>query len=605
VTVAPIIPPNASLPVPPAGPGDLVPWARGVTKAIGDLYSLLARRADSVVTHGLASELPAPQGSRRLFIATDTGEGHYDAGVDVVLGHRMGIYATDYGVRADGVTDDAANFVAGAAAALAAGKPYILPAGVIRLATDIVWPDLPTPDEVHVVVQGQGAPRLCANEGSGTPGTGGTIIRCEGTGGVAITIKPTNAFMTVSLRDLEIQGPDTDFTTTSGDGLHLDGSVKYIRATAENLSIHHFFGGIGLYMNNANQGTMTNVSTNFNKYGTKLVNSVNAETWLNFVAEHNSTNGLIIGGPAAEFPILDLLFVGGLIQSNPKNGVLISHASDVTFLGTYFEANNTAAGGPYYAVDVHGTVAEGGVSRVNFIGCYGSSSTDTVRILGDTSPSGVSFVSFFGTRLNAATSVYISGFAFGTVFGTFPGGAISDTGIGSTVYLQSPTASPAGYYGPWFQADTLRLGIARTPASRTAAGNPGEMAWDANHRYLCTAANVWTRQPHEWAGYGGTPLALVNGGNNDVALQPGSEQVISGPTAAFTITGIAGGYNGRRITIVNWANVAMTLAHNSASSLDANRIWTPGGADLTLTGYYHALTLEYGASNKWYVVGAA
>lgn len=41
--------------------------------------------------------------------------------------------------------------------------------------------------------------------------------------------------------------------------------------------------------------------------------------------------------------------------------------------------------------------------------------------------------------------------------------------------------------------DTLRLRTARTPASATAAGNPGDLCWDANFLYCCVATNSWKR----------------------------------------------------------------------------------------------------------------
>ena len=39
----------------------------------------------------------------------------------------------------------------------------------------------------------------------------------------------------------------------------------------------------------------------------------------------------------------------------------------------------------------------------------------------------------------------------------------------------------------------LRVRTAQTPASATAAGNQGEIAWDANFVYVCTATNTWRR----------------------------------------------------------------------------------------------------------------
>jgi hypothetical protein len=42
-------------------------------------------------------------------------------------------------------------------------------------------------------------------------------------------------------------------------------------------------------------------------------------------------------------------------------------------------------------------------------------------------------------------------------------------------------------------ADTVRVRTARTPASASATGAAGEICWDANYIYVCTATNTWKR----------------------------------------------------------------------------------------------------------------
>lgn len=44
--------------------------------------------------------------------------------------------------------------------------------------------------------------------------------------------------------------------------------------------------------------------------------------------------------------------------------------------------------------------------------------------------------------------------------------------------------------------DKVRIRTARTPASATASGNQGEIAWDATYLYVCTATNTWRRVAH-------------------------------------------------------------------------------------------------------------
>ena len=58
-----------------------------------------------------------------------------------------------------------------------------------------------------------------------------------------------------------------------------------------------------------------------------------------------------------------------------------------------------------------------------------------------------------------------------------------NVGIGTT----SPTAKCD------INSDTLRLRTAKTPASSSAAGNQGDICWDANYVYVCIATNTWKR----------------------------------------------------------------------------------------------------------------
>lgn len=39
----------------------------------------------------------------------------------------------------------------------------------------------------------------------------------------------------------------------------------------------------------------------------------------------------------------------------------------------------------------------------------------------------------------------------------------------------------------------MRIRTAQTPASATAAGNQGDVSWDASYIYVCTATNAWKR----------------------------------------------------------------------------------------------------------------
>jgi hypothetical protein len=62
-----------------------------------------------------------------------------------------------------------------------------------------------------------------------------------------------------------------------------------------------------------------------------------------------------------------------------------------------------------------------------------------------------------------------------------------NVGIGTT----SPNISDGT--GLHVAGKIIRIGTSKTPASATAAGNTGEICWDANYVYVCVAPNTWKR----------------------------------------------------------------------------------------------------------------
>jgi len=58
-----------------------------------------------------------------------------------------------------------------------------------------------------------------------------------------------------------------------------------------------------------------------------------------------------------------------------------------------------------------------------------------------------------------------------------------NVGIGTT----APTAKLD------INSNIFRLRTAKTPATSGAAGNAGDICWDASYIYVCTATNTWER----------------------------------------------------------------------------------------------------------------
>lgn len=102
-----------------------------------------------------------------------------------------------------------------------------------------------------------------------------------------------------------------------------------------------------------------------------------------------------------------------------------------------------------------------------------------------------------------------------------------------------------------------------------------------------------------------SPAALGAGNNNNYALPSGSDPLTARVTsngAGSVLTGIAGGYDGRRVRIVHIAGLTLTINHQDANSAAANRIIIPDAAAkaLTIDG---TADLEYDSTSlRWRLI---
>jgi hypothetical protein len=99
----------------------------------------------------------------------------------------------------------------------------------------------------------------------------------------------------------------------------------------------------------------------------------------------------------------------------------------------------------------------------------------------------------------------------------------------------------------------------------------------------------------------GTALTLSNGANNDIALADYSFFRVTGPTAAFTVTGFANGTDGRALTLVNASGQTMTLGNQTASS-PTNQIKV-GSSSVSLPANGVATMIYNATLSKWIVSG--
>ena len=99
-------------------------------------------------------------------------------------------------------------------------------------------------------------------------------------------------------------------------------------------------------------------------------------------------------------------------------------------------------------------------------------------------------------------------------------------------------------------------------------------------------------------------ITAANGLNSNIALPSQQSVRLSGPTAAFSLGGLAAGVDGQIFNIYNSTAFAMTIVNESVSSTAANRFKTLTGADVTLrTGTSYA-SFEYdGSDARWILTG--
>lgn len=98
------------------------------------------------------------------------------------------------------------------------------------------------------------------------------------------------------------------------------------------------------------------------------------------------------------------------------------------------------------------------------------------------------------------------------------------------------------------------------------------------------------------------------GSNNNYDVRGNTFIRITGPTHQFKITGVAGGQNGRIVTLFNatptlstHSGQHMVIANSSASSSAANRILTLSGADIVCSANASVSMIYSTAENNWIV----
>ena len=103
-------------------------------------------------------------------------------------------------------------------------------------------------------------------------------------------------------------------------------------------------------------------------------------------------------------------------------------------------------------------------------------------------------------------------------------------------------------------------------------------------------------------------VTLPNGNTNDYALGANKNTLlITSNALGSTLTGIAGGVNGRIVQVSNVNNAAgvTNLVNNSASSIAANRILLPSALSMVLQNQESMVLWYDGTQSRWLVMSNA
>lgn len=185
----------------------------------------------------------------------------------------------------------------------------------------------------------------------------------------------------------------------------------------------------------------------------------------------------------------------------------------------------------------------------------------------------------------------------------------SATAIGAATLANSTSASAFGNLASAVHASATAIGASAT-STRT-----NQIRLGTATEYVSIPGNLKVEGNITNAHFAGTNTfdagsdvsfgrfaitSLANGNNAGVVVGTNVFIEVSGPSAAFTINGMANGRDGKIIYVVNQTGFDMTVAHQSGvDATAANRIITMTGADRTTTGNGAATFIYSGAASRW------
>jgi hypothetical protein len=236
----------------------------------------------------------------------------------------------------------------------------------------------------------------------------------------------------------------------------------------------------------ANDGTGDPLRTAFQTVNTAL-------TLLNDFAEASNADGNIVVGTgtgwAAESGATARtslgLGTGNDVTFSSVEGVNGVKAGSLASVYNFFGFASDAQAGAPSGIGANELLITGGVNGSTVIGTLGNTSGEGLKIGTIADPTGtpVFTTNFVVESTTGDTLFYNAGATVGMAWDASTNSNAGGLGI--------RTDTPTGALD--VNDDTIRVRTSKTPASAAAAGNAGDICWDASYIYVCTATNTWKR----------------------------------------------------------------------------------------------------------------